>query len=119
MKKNLSKLIVEVAPNVARQQRGTFKMTCQTAHKYTNKIMVDAVEYNKPTNAQAFINEEMKDYKIASSETSSRISAFTEKVKRKTEKPPSISYLLTQIELNPQILMMQEVMCAIRFARKE
>lgn len=64
MKKNLSKLVVEVAPNLARQPRGAFKMTCSNAHKYTNKIIVDAVESNKPTTAEKYINEEMKDYAI-------------------------------------------------------
>lgn len=86
MKKTLSKLVVEVAPNVARQPRRSLKMTCSNAHKYTNRIVVDAAEYNSPTVAEQYINQEMKDYQTCSQEARSRISAFTEKFKRKTQK---------------------------------
>lgn len=64
MKKNLSRLIAEVKPGSSRPSRGGFKLTCRNAHEYTNKILVDADEMNKPSNAERFIGEEMEEYQI-------------------------------------------------------
>lgn len=42
MKKNVGKLIIEMAPGMKRTSKGGFKLTCRNAHEYTNKIMVDS-----------------------------------------------------------------------------
>lgn len=51
MKKNLGKMIVEISPGMKKTSRTGFKMTCSNAHEYTNKILVDSEEYNRPSNA--------------------------------------------------------------------
>jgi hypothetical protein len=55
MKKNLGKLIVEVGKAAMPKKLTPFKITCQNAHEFTNKILVDAEEYNKPSSAKLFI----------------------------------------------------------------
>lgn len=52
-------------------------------------------------------------------ERQEEITAFKEKIKRKTEKPITINNLLTQVELDLSVLAMEEVMAAIRFAKRE
>lgn len=41
MKKNVSKLIIEIAPGTKKLGNGAFKLTCRNVHKYVNKILVD------------------------------------------------------------------------------
>lgn len=47
------------------------------------------------------------------------IAALEENIRKKALKPITITYLVTQLELNLNVLAMQEVMTAIRFAKKE
>ena len=59
MKKNIGRLIVQIEAAVNPAKKGGFKVTCSEAQKYTNKILVDAVEYNKPSGSEQYVNEEM------------------------------------------------------------
>lgn len=46
MKKNIGKLIVEVKNNLP-SSRGSFKVQCKDAHKYTNKILINSEDLNQ------------------------------------------------------------------------
>jgi len=59
MRKNISQLIVEVSSKTASLVYPPFKITSKNAAKYTNKIVVDEEEYNKPSNMEAFVHQEM------------------------------------------------------------
>jgi len=49
MKKHISQLIVQVERTLIAPKRGTFKIPCKDIHKYENKILVEAEEYNTPS----------------------------------------------------------------------
>jgi|688.fasta_scaffold249786_2 hypothetical protein len=57
MRKNISQLIVQVSSKATSSVRPLFKITCKNAAKYTNKILVDEEEYNRPSSMEAFIRE--------------------------------------------------------------
>ena len=57
MKRNLSKLILQVGTTVERQASASFKIKTKDAHKFTNKILVDGEKLEKPTSAQRFISD--------------------------------------------------------------
>lgn len=62
MKRQLNQLIAEIETKIGSPRRSSLK--CKDVHKFTNKILVDAVEYNRPTSAQKYVKEEMKGYPI-------------------------------------------------------
>ena len=57
MKRNLSKLILQVGTTVERQASASFKIKTNDAHKFMNKILVDGQELEKPTATQKFIRD--------------------------------------------------------------
>lgn len=56
MKKNIGRLIIQIGAAANPAKKGGFKVTCSEAQKYTNKILVDAIEYNKPSGSEQYVN---------------------------------------------------------------
>ena len=116
MKKNMLKMIQEVKVEVKARQRKGFRVTSQNLRDYANKILVDSEEYRKPSAAETYISQELEnEYGIQKAE----IADFKESVKKKASQPPSIQQTLSQLELSFSILKMQNVMDALRFAKRQ
>lgn len=122
MKKNISNLIAQVGKTVTPQSKRPFKITCQNAHEYTNKIRVDAVEYNRPSTTQKYISEEMEVYPTTNYANIEKLQA---EVKKKIEKPVSIDHLFTQLvayrarHQTYNILMLQDFIHTVKLAKRE
>jgi len=115
MKKNISLLVATIENSVSIPRKGSFKIYCSDAHKYTNKILVDAKAYDRPTRADLFVEKEMKEYQP---KQSNGIEQLKQTIKEKLEKPPTLDYQLTQLELRFSFLLLQEVQSALRFASR-
>ena len=56
MKRNISKLVLQVGKSAKPQRSSSFKMKTDEANQYANKIFVDSEELSKPTRTRAFID---------------------------------------------------------------
>ena len=104
MKKNIGRLIIQIEAAANPAKKGGFKVTCSEAQRYTNKILVDAVEYNKPSGSEQYVNEEMADFKEMSGDESAKRS---DTLKKRTEKQMNLDYRLTLLERNFNFLLLQ------------
>ena len=55
MKRNISKLVLQVGKSTRPQRSSSFKIETNEANLYANKILVDSEELSKPTRTMAFI----------------------------------------------------------------
>ena len=118
MKKNVSRLILEVGQALQPKGRKGIQISCRNAHEYTNKISIDANEYHKPSVTESYINQEMKGYP---SQPNAQVEKVGQNIRKKTENFSSIEYMLARLSgANiSNILQVQDVVNVIRFTSKK
>ena len=87
MKKNVSRLILEVGQTLKPKGKKAFQINCQNVDQYTNKISIDANEYHKPSSAESYINQEMKSYPTS---RNTQVDQVEQSIKKKTGKLKTI-----------------------------